>query len=332
MVPTQGGRGDELPRPQIDPRDGIAPTRVARTRHPEVPAPDGQPLRRAGQLDLKRRRGRSKAPLRIRPRRAISVTTGSSKLESQTSPLRLLASWCATAAPPRMRTSLVARSTRATVRSAPFATQIASAVAAMLSGSSPTGVEETTRFVAGSISTRLLGATTISVASAAAAARRGGRCSRSRARARRVSRRRRRRVAGDGVAAEAPRRRAVTSSAPDPGARSPARARAGAARAADRPRRAPAAPPGRRRGRPPAAGRVQRKHELAAQALAERLLLHELLELRHELGGSAELEVDVDELLDRPEPGTSSRARSASAQGSAIPSSASPRQSASASR
>ena len=99
------------------------------------------------------------APSTMRPRRAIIVTTGSSKLESQTSPLSALVRSRATGAPPTTRTSFVARSTRATVRSSTFATQIAFAVEAIRSGPRPTLVDETTRFVAGSISTRLFGRT-----------------------------------------------------------------------------------------------------------------------------------------------------------------------------
>ena len=49
------------------------------------------------------------------------------------------------------------------------------------------------------------------------------------------------------------------------------------------------------------AGRVEREHELAAQALAQRFLVDQPLELRDELRRTAELEIDVDALLDSAE-------------------------------
>ncbi len=45
------------------------------------------------------------------------------------------------------------------------------------------------------------------------------------------------------------------------------------------------------------AGAVERDHQLAAQALVERMLRHELLELGHELGAAAELELGLEALL-----------------------------------
>src|SRR5918995_7098295 len=51
--PHGSGRDDPA-RAEVAPEDGVAAARVARTRHPEVPAADGQPLRRAWQPDLDR--------------------------------------------------------------------------------------------------------------------------------------------------------------------------------------------------------------------------------------------------------------------------------------
>ena len=51
-----------------------------------------------------------------------------------------------------------------------------------------------------------------------------------------------------------------------------------------------------------APGPVQRQHQLAAQALAQRVLPDEPLELGHELGVPAELEIGVDPLLQRCQP------------------------------
>ena len=51
-----------------------------------------------------------------------------------------------------------------------------------------------------------------------------------------------------------------------------------------------------------AAAAVEREHELAAQALAQRVLADEPLQLGHELRVAAELEVGVDPLLERGEP------------------------------
>ena len=48
-------------------------------------------------------------------------------------------------------------------------------------------------------------------------------------------------------------------------------------------------------------GAVEGEHEQAARALAERLLAHELFELRHELAVAAELQVGVDPVLERAE-------------------------------
>jgi hypothetical protein len=47
---------------------------------------------------------------------------------------------------------------------------------------------------------------------------------------------------------------------------------------------------------------VEREHQLAAQALAERIRRHQLLQLRYDLGVSAELELRLDALLQRAEP------------------------------
>ena len=46
-----------------------------------------------------------------------------------------------------------------------------------------------------------------------------------------------------------------------------------------------------------AAGAVERDHQLAAQALVERMLAHETFELGHELGAAAELELCIEALL-----------------------------------
>jgi hypothetical protein len=50
------------------------------------------------------------------------------------------------------------------------------------------------------------------------------------------------------------------------------------------------------------AGAVERQHELAAQPLAQRVGGDVGVELRHEVGAAAELEIRVDPLLDRGEP------------------------------
>src|SRR5262249_33445242 len=46
------------------------------------------------------------------------------------------------------------------------------------------------------------------------------------------------------------------------------------------------------------AGSIERKHELAGQALPERMVTDELLELRHELRSLPACQLDVDPLLD----------------------------------
>jgi hypothetical protein len=48
-----------------------------------------------------------------------------------------------------------------------------------------------------------------------------------------------------------------------------------------------------------AARSVQREHQLPTKALAERLLLHEYLELAHKLGMRTGLQLRVDSLLQR---------------------------------
>ena len=55
-----------------------------------------------------------------------------------------------------------------------------------------------------------------------------------------------------------------------------------------------------RLGLPSAA--VERKHQLSARPLPERVLAHDRLELADELGGTAELELGLDSLLDRSQP------------------------------
>jgi hypothetical protein len=55
-----------------------------------------------------------------------------------------------------------------------------------------------------------------------------------------------------------------------------------------------------RLGLPP--GAVEGEHQLHAEALAERMLGHEPLELRDEIGVAAEREVDVDTFLERRQP------------------------------
>ncbi len=88
-----------------------------------------------------------------------------------------------------------------------------------------------------------------------------------------------------------------------PGAGSPARAPGapGPARSRAR-RRARCGPGGTPRARPPAAGAVEREHQLAAQTLPERMLGHELLELADELRAAARREVRVDPRLEGGEP------------------------------
>src|SRR5262249_61867386 len=51
-----------------------------------------------------------------------------------------------------------------------------------------------------------------------------------------------------------------------------------------------------------AAGAVEGEHQLSLQALSQRPLPDEGLELAHELVTSAELELGVDPLFDRPQP------------------------------
>ena len=96
-------------------------------------------------------------------------------------------------------------------------------------------------------------------------------------------------------------RRAGPSSGPDGGcaaraAGAPARGRC---RAASTSARAAALERMQRVGLPAAA--VEREHQLAAQALAKRVLRDERLELRHQLVVAAEREVSVDAILERRE-------------------------------
>ena len=170
-------RRDEAPRPQVDLEDGVPTARVARARDPEVAAADREPLGRAGQSDAHgsgsdrvgasrrcARGGRSasrRAPRSSRARRRRSGALARSRGNRCTADDH---------APPSS-----SRSTRATVRSSTFVDpdRVRGRRDPLRATYRPSSTRPT-RFVAGSISTRLLGGT-LGAAATDARRRRSGR-------------------------------------------------------------------------------------------------------------------------------------------------------------